>query len=121
MIKRGYGKIVNISSIAGKEGNKNMAAYCASKAGIIGLTKAIAEEVAAYGIRVNCVTPALIEGTPLTLGMPPEQVEYLKSKIPLGRLGKAEDVADLVKFLVSDASDFITGQAWNVCGGRGKY
>jgi 3-oxoacyl-[acyl-carrier protein] reductase len=120
MINRRSGKIVNISSIAGKEGNANMTAYCAAKAGIIGFTKALSEEVARYGIRVNCVCPALIE-TELVERMDKQQAEYLKSKIPLGRLGKPEEVAELVKFLVSDASDFIAGQAYNIDGGRGKY
>lgn len=120
MISRRSGKIVNLSSIAGKEGNANMTAYCAAKAGIIGFTKALAEEVAKYGIRVNCVCPALIE-TELVERMDKKQAEYLKSKIPLGRLGKPEEVAELVKFLVSDASDFITGQAFNITGGRAKY
>jgi len=120
MISQRSGKIVNMSSIAGKEGNANMTAYCAAKAGIIGFTKALSEEVAKYGIRVNCVCPALIE-TELVERMDKKQAEYLKSKIPLGRLGKPEEVAELVKFLVSDASDFITGQAINIDGGRGKY
>ena len=120
MINRRSGKIVNISSIAGKEGNANMTAYSAAKAGIIGFTKALSEEVARYGIRVNCVCPALIE-TELAERMDKQQAEYLKSKIPLGRLGKPEEVAELVKFLVSDASDFIAGQAYNIDGGRGKY
>jgi 3-oxoacyl-[acyl-carrier protein] reductase len=120
MINRRSGKIVNISSIAGKEGNANMTAYSAAKAGIIGFTKALSEEVARYGIRVNCVCPALIE-TELVERMDKQQAEYLKSKIPLGRLGKPEEVAELVKFLVSDASDFIAGQAYNIDGGRGKY
>jgi 3-oxoacyl-[acyl-carrier protein] reductase len=120
MISQRSGKIVNMSSIAGKEGNANMTGYCAAKAGIIGFTKALSEEVAKYGIRVNCVCPALIE-TELVERMDKKQAEYLKSKIPLGRLGKPEEVAELVKFLVSDASDFITGQAINIDGGRGKY
>ena len=120
MISRRSGKIVNISSIAGKEGNANMTAYCAAKAGVIGFTKALAEEVATYGIRVNCVCPALIE-TELVERMDEKQVEFLKKKIPLGRLGKPQEVADLVKFLASDASDFITSQAYNVTGGRAKY
>ena len=120
MISQRSGKIVNMSSIAGKEGNANMTAYCAAMAGIIGFTKALSEEVAKYGIRVNCVCPALIE-TELVERMDKKQAEYLKSKIPLGRLGKPEEVAELVKFLVSDASDFITGQAINIDGGRGKY
>jgi len=120
MISRRSGKIVNVSSIAGKEGNANMTAYCAAKAGVIGFTKALSEEVARYGIRVNCVCPALIE-TELVEIMGKQQAEYLKSKIPLGRLGKPQEVAELVKFLVSDATDFITGQAYNISGGRGKY
>lgn len=120
MISRKSGKIVSISSIAGKEGNANMTAYCAAKAGIIGFTKALSEEVARYGIRVNCVCPALIE-TKLVENMDKRQVEYLKMKIPLGRLGKPTEVADLVKFLVSNASDYITGQAYNITGGRGAY
>lgn len=120
MIDRKKGRIINVSSIAGKEGNSNMIAYCSAKAGIIGFTKALAEEVAKYGIRVNCVCPALIE-TELVDKMDKQQVEYLKNKIPLGRLGKPEEVADLVKFLASDASEFITGQAYTIAGGRGSY
>jgi 3-oxoacyl-[acyl-carrier protein] reductase len=120
MIDRKKGRIINVSSIAGKEGNSNMIAYCSAKAGIIGFTKALAEEVAKHGIRVNCVCPALIE-TELVDKMDKRQVEYLKSKIPLGRLGKPEEVADLVKFLASDASEFITGQAYTIAGGRGSY
>jgi 3-oxoacyl-[acyl-carrier protein] reductase len=119
MRKRG-GKIVNISSIAGKEGNANMTAYCAAKSGIIGFTKALAEEVVRNGINVNCICPALIE-TELTLGLGEEQVKFLTEKIPIGRLGKPEEVADLVKFLVSDAASFITRQAYSISGGRSKY
>jgi len=120
MLEKQYGKIVNISSIAGKEGNANMTVYCSAKFGIIGFTKALAEEVVKKGINVNCVCPALIE-TELAKMMDPKQAEFLTSKIPLGRLGKPEEVADLVKFLVSDAAEFITGQAYNITGGRAKY
>lgn len=97
-----------------------MIAYCSAKAGVIGFTKALAEEVAKYGIRVNSVCPALME-TELVDKMDRQQVEYLKNKIPLGRLGRPEEVADLVKFLASDSSAFITGQAYTIAGGRGSY
>ncbi len=120
MLEKGYGKIVNISSIAGKEGNANMTAYCAAKSGIIGFTKSLAEEVVKKGINVNCICPALI-GTELTLGMGEEQIKFLTEKIPKGRLGTPEEVADLVKFLVSDAASFITRQAYSISGGRSKY
>jgi len=103
-----------------EKGNANMTAYCSAKFGIIGFTKALAEEVVKKGINVNCVCPALIE-TELAKMMDPKQAEFLTSKIPLGRLGKPEEVADLVKFLVSDAAEFITGQAYNITGGRAKY
>lgn len=120
MLEKEYGKIVNISSIAGKEGNANMTAYCAAKSGIIGFTKALAEEVVKKGINVNCICPALI-GTKLTLDLGEEQIKFLTEKIPIGRLGKPEEVADLVKFLVSDAASFITRQAYSISGGRSKY
>jgi NAD(P)-dependent dehydrogenase (short-subunit alcohol dehydrogenase family) len=120
MLEKEYGKIVNISSIAGKEGNANMTAYCAAKSGIIGFTKALAEEVVKKGINVNCICPALI-GTELTLGLGEEQIKFLTEKIPIGRLGTPEEVALLVKFLVSDAASFITRQAYSISGGRSKY
>lgn len=121
MIKQNYGRIVNMSSVAGKEGNPNMSHYCGAKHGIIGFTKAVARELVNYNIRVNAVCPALIQ-TPLLEGLPPEQIELLKSKIPLRRLGKPEEVADLVVFLVaSEAVNFITGQTFNITGGRADY
>ncbi len=120
MIKQKYGKIINISSVAGVEGNKNMVPYCASKAALIGLTKALAEELGPYGIRINAVCPALVEKTYLTESMPPEQREFLAKKIPLGRLCRLDEVADLVKFLASDASDFLTGYAFVLAGGRAR-
>ena len=120
MLEKQYGKIVNISSIAGKEGNANMTAYCAAKSGIIGFTKALAEEVVRNGINVNCICPALI-ATELTLGLGEEQIKFLTEKIPMGRLGKPEEISDLVKFLVSDASSFITRQAYSISGRRSKY
>jgi 3-oxoacyl-[acyl-carrier protein] reductase len=120
MKRQGYGKIVNVASIAGVEGNARMAPYCAAKAGMIGLTKSLAEELAPHGIRVNAVAPALIEGTALTDRLPQEQREFLAKKIPLGRLCKVHEVADLIKFLVSDAADFITGYVYILAGGRAR-
>jgi 3-oxoacyl-[acyl-carrier protein] reductase len=119
MIKRRSGKIINIASVAGREGNPNMVAYCAAKAGVIGLTRALAEELAPFNIQINCVAPVLTE-TSMLKGYTKEQLELLKSKIPLGRFAKPYEVADLVKFLASDAANFITGQTYNISGGRGK-
>jgi len=121
MIERRTGNIVNIASIAGKEGNPNMVHYCAAKGGVITFTKALAQEVVTHGIRVNCVSPVIVEDTEMTKGMSIEQQEMMTSKIPMGRLVKKEEVASVVNFLVSDESSFITGQCVNICGGRGKY
>lgn len=120
MIERKRGAIVSLASIAGKEGNPNMTPYSVSKAGIICFTKSLAKEVISHGIRVNCVAPALIE-TPLVDGMDEEQIDYLTSKIPMGRLGKPEEVAAVVHFLVSDEASFTTGQCYDVSGGRATY
>jgi len=120
MIKQNYGRIINMASVAGVEGNANMTAYSASKAGIIGFTKALAEEVIKYNIRVNAVAPALVEGTALTLSMSEEQRRFLASKIPIGRLIYIEEVADLVKFLASDASEPLTGYVFIIAGGRAR-
>jgi 3-oxoacyl-[acyl-carrier protein] reductase len=121
MIRQNYGRIVNISSIAGKEGNPNMAAYVASKHGILGLTKTVAKEVIQYNIRINAVCPALVD-TPMLKQFPQSQLELLRNRIPLGRFAKPEEVAELVLFLVaSPAVDFITGQCFNITGGRGEY
>jgi NAD(P)-dependent dehydrogenase (short-subunit alcohol dehydrogenase family) len=120
MIARKDGKIINVASIAGKEGNENLAAYSASKAGVACFSRVLAKEVAALGIRVNSIAPALIE-TDLVKEMPKEQVEFLLNKIPLRRLGRPEEVAELILFLASDRSSFITGQCFNVTGGRGDY
>lgn len=120
MIERKRGAIVSLASIAGKEGNANMTPYSVSKAGIICFTKSLAKEVISHGIRVNCVAPALIE-TPLVDGMDEEQIDYLTSKIPMGRLGKPEEVAAVVHFLVSDEASFTTGQCYDVSGGRATY
>jgi len=120
MIKQKYGKIISLASVAGKEGNARMPAYSASKAAVMALTKTIAKEVAAYGINVNCLSPALCE-TDMAKDMTPEQRALLVSKIPMGRLGRPEEVAALVKFLASDESSFITGQCSDISGGRSVY
>jgi 3-oxoacyl-[acyl-carrier protein] reductase len=114
------GSVVNMASVAGKEGNANMGPYSAAKAGIMGLTKTLAKEMAPYNVRVNCVSPALIE-TDMAREMTPEQRALLISKIPLGRLGKPEEVAAVVKFLVSDEASFVTGQCYDISGGRSVY
>lgn len=120
MMDRGKGAIISVASVAGKEGNPNMSPYAVSKAGIICFTKGLAREVLPYGIRVNCVAPALIE-TPLLDGYSEKQIEYLKSKIPMGRLGRAEEVAAVVHFLASDDASFVTGQCYDISGGRSTY
>ena len=120
MRERGRGAIVNIASIAGKEGNPNLIPYSVSKAGVIALTKALAKEVATEGIRVNSVAPAVIE-TPMLAQMTPEVVAYMCSKIPMGRMGRAEEVAAVVHFLASDEASFVTGQCYDVSGGRATY
>lgn len=120
MVTRGWGRIVNIASIAGKEGNPNASAYSASKAGVIGLTKSIAKEVAGTGVLVNCVTPAVIE-TPMLGQVSDEHLKYMLSKIPMGRLGQPEEVAALVSWLCSDECSFSTGAVFDISGGRATY
>lgn len=120
MIRQGYGKIVSMASVAGKEGNPNLAAYSVAKAGIICLTKSLAKEVATLGINVNCISPTVIE-TDLIKGMDPAQMAPLLAKIPMRRTGKPEEAAALVKFLVSDEAAFVTGQCYDLSGGRSVY
>ena len=120
MLERGYGRIVNIASLAGKEGNPNMTAYSASKAGVIAISKSIAKEVAEYDICVNSVTPTVIR-TPILDQLTEDQVEYMTSRIPRGRTGTVEEVAAVVHFLASSDCSFVTGQVYDVSGGRATY
>ncbi len=120
MIDQDYGRIVNVASIAGKEGNPTMIPYSVSKAGVICLTKALAKEVTDYNIRVNAVSPTVIE-TPIMNGMAQTTIDYMVSKIPLGRIGRPEEVAAVVNFLASDEVSFVTGQCYDVSGGRATY
>lgn len=120
MRRRRYGRIVNIASIAGKEGNPNMSAYSAAKAGVIGFTKALAKEVALEGICVNAVTPAVVQ-TPILEQLTPEQVAYMTSRIPMRRPGTPEEIAAVVHFLSSPDCSFVTGQVYDASGGRATY
>ena len=120
MLGQGNGRIVNIASIAGKEGNPTLVPYSSAKAGVIGLTKALAKEVATRGILVNAVAPAVI-GTELLKQMEPSTVDLLVSKIPMGRVGTPEEVAALVAWLASDDCSFSTGAVYDLSGGRATY
>ena len=120
MIERGYGRIVNVASIAGKEGNPMAAAYSASKAAVITMTKSIGKDVAGTGVLVNCVAPAVIE-TPMLGDMSEEHVGYMIERIPLGRMGRPEEVANLIAFLASEEMAFSTGACFDLSGGRAVY
>ena len=120
MKARRYGRIVNVASIAGKEGNPNMVPYSTAKAAVIGFTKALAKEVAGHGIYVNAISPAVIE-TPMLETVTPEQVRYMVQRIPMGRTGRPEEVAALICWLASDEASFTTGQCVDISGGRATY
>jgi 2-dehydro-3-deoxy-L-rhamnonate dehydrogenase (NAD+) len=120
MRARRYGRIVNVASIAGKEGNPNMCAYSASKAGLIGLTKSLGKEVATEGICVNAVAPAVVR-TPILEQLTPAQVAYMVERIPMKRTGEPEEVAAVVHFLASPECSFVTGQCYDCSGGRAVY
>jgi NAD(P)-dependent dehydrogenase (short-subunit alcohol dehydrogenase family) len=120
MIENKYGRIVNIASIAGKEGNPNASHYSAAKAGVIALTKSLAKEVATTGILVNCITPAVIE-TDILKQVTQQHIDYMLSKIPMGRFGLKEEAAALVAWLCSADCSFSTGAAFDLSGGRATY
>ena len=120
MRTNGYGRIVNIASIAGKEGNPNASAYSASKAGVIGLTKSLGKELADSEIRVNCVTPAAVK-TAIFEQMSQQQIDWMLSKIPIGRFGLVEEAAALVLWLASEECSFSTGAVFDISGGRATY
>ena len=120
MVERGYGRIVNLASIAGKEGNPMAAAYSASKAAVIGMTKAIGKDLARTGVLVNCVAPAVIE-TPILEGVSQQHIDYMVERIPMGRMGSAEEVAALICWLASEECSFSTGATYDISGGRAVY
>jgi 2-dehydro-3-deoxy-L-rhamnonate dehydrogenase (NAD+) len=120
MVERGWGRIVNLASVAGKEGNPNLAAYSASKAAVIGLTKSLGKELATSGVLVNAVAPAVI-ATPMNATNTPEVLDYMVSRIPMGRLGQADEVAALVCWLAGDEVSFSTGAVYDISGGRATY
>lgn len=121
MLSRKWGRIVNISSVAGKEGVPNIADYVASKAGVIGFTKCLAKEVARDGITVNCVTPGLTDGTEMARSFTPEQRASKVAKVPMGRMATPEEVAAVALFLASEEASFVTGAIYDVTGGRSDY
>ncbi len=120
MSERGYGRIVNVASIAGKEGNPMAGAYSASKAAVIAMTKAIGKDLARSGVIVNCIAPAVIE-TPILEGITQEHIDYMVERIPMGRMGTPEEVAALVCWLASEECSFSTGATYDVSGGRAVY
>lgn len=120
MLKCGYGRIVNIVSIAGKEGNPNVSAYSASNAGVITLTKSLGKELTEYNISVNCITPAAAR-TPMFEQMTQEHIDYMLSKIPRGRFVLVEEIASMVAWLVSEENSYTTGATFDLSGGRATY
>ena len=120
MRERGWGRVVNIASMAGKDGNPNLSAYSASKAAVIAMTKSVGKELATSGVAVNAVAPAVFE-TPMNADTAPEVLERLASLIPMGRLGRPEEAAALVSWLCSDECSFSTGSVYDLSGGRATY
>ncbi len=120
MQKSGYGRIVNVASIAGKEGNPNASAYSASKAAVIGLTKSLGKELVHDGITVNAITPATVE-TPILKQLQQNFIDYMLSKIPMQRFGKVEELASLITWIASEECSFTTGAVFDISGGRATY
>jgi 2-dehydro-3-deoxy-L-rhamnonate dehydrogenase (NAD+) len=120
MQRNGYGRIVNVASIAGKEGNPNASAYSASKAAVIGLTKSLGKELVADGITVNAITPATVD-TPILQQLKPEFIDYMLSKIPMQRFGKVDELASLISWIASEECSFTTGAVFDISGGRATY
>ena len=120
MVERGWGRIVNIASVAGKEGNPNASAYSASKAGVIGLTKSLGKELATTGVLVNCVAPAVVK-TELFSQMTEQHIQFMLSKIPMSRFGEVDEVAELVSWLASPLCSFSTAAVFDLSGGRATY
>jgi len=120
LLANGYGRIVNIASVAGKEGNPNASAYSASKAGVIGFTKSLGKELAEKGVIVNALTPATFE-SPILAQLPQSQVDYMRSKIPMGRLGEVAESAAMVCFMASEECSFTTASTFDTSGGRTTF
>lgn len=120
MVERGWGRVVNLASMAGKDGNPNLAAYSASKAAVIALTKSAGKELAKTGVLVNAIAPAVI-ATPMNATTSPEVLAHITSLIPMGRIGTAEEVAELIAWLCSDRVSFSTGAVYDISGGRATY
>ncbi|MBO6955800.1 MAG: SDR family oxidoreductase, partial [Rhizobiales bacterium] len=120
MSEAGYGRIVNVASIAGKEGNPNASAYSASKAAVIGLTKSLGKELAQTGVTVNCATPAAVR-TKIFDQMSEEHIAFMLSKIPMGRFGQVEEIAAMLCWLLSEECSFTTGGVFDLSGGRAVY
>ena len=120
MVERGWGRVVNIASMAGKDGNPNLSAYSASKAAVIGLTKSLGKELAKTGVLVNVIAPAVI-ATPMNAATAPDVLAHITSLIPMGRVGQASEVAALVAWLTSDECSFSTGAVYDISGGRATY
>jgi NAD(P)-dependent dehydrogenase (short-subunit alcohol dehydrogenase family) len=120
MVERGWGRVVNLASMAGKDGNPNLSIYSASKAAVIGLTKSIGKELATTGVLINAIAPAVI-ATPMNAETSPEVLTHITSLIPMKRVGRPEEVAELISFLCSDAVSFSTGAVYDISGGRATY
>lgn len=121
MVAAGWGRVVNVASIAGKDGNPDMSAYSASKAGVIGFTKSVAKETARTGVLINCLVPGVIEAGLTVHTATPQERELFRSRVPMGRMGRPEEVAELASWLCSERCSFSTGATYDLSGGRAVY